>query len=276
MTEPPVKPPSPPLRTDVFSLEGKTAIITGGASGIGAAITRALAGAGARIAFTYRSEETREGPVAALAAEIEELTGKAPVAARLELRSLQSIRESISAIAEQFGSIDILVNSAGTNVQQFALDVDEDTWDLILDTNLKGLFFCSQAVARIMQETPHAQDEWRSIVNVASQMGVVGGARRAAYCSSKAGVVNLTRALAIEWASIGVRVNAVAPTFINTRLAAPMLADAEFRKDVLERSPMGVIGEPEDVAHAVVYLCSSASRLVTGHTLLVDGGWTAW
>lgn len=264
------------LSSAAFSLEGKTAIVTGGASGIGAAITRALAGAGARVAFTYRSEERKVGPVAALAAEIKELTGDAPVAAKIELRSLQSIRETISAIAEQVGRIDILVNSAGTNVQQFALDVDEDTWDLILDTNLKGLFFCSQAVARIMDKAPRAQDEWRSIVNVASQMGVVGGARRAAYCSSKAGVVNLTRVLAIEWASIGIRVNAVAPTFINTPLAAPMLADAEFRKDVLARSPMGVIGEPEDVAHAVVYLCSPASRLVTGHTLLVDGGWTAW
>ena len=259
-----------------FSLEGKAAIVTGGAGGIGAAITRALAGAGARVAITYRTRARTPDPVEETAAELEQLTGARPLLVQVDLCSLESIQASVAEIAERFGRIDICVNSAGTNIQQFALDIDEATWDVILDTNLKGLFFYSQAVARVMKATPRADDEWRSIVNVASQMGLVGLHRRAAYCSSKAGVINLTRVLAIEWAPLGIRVNAVAPTFINTPLAAPMLADPEFREDMLRRSPMGVIGEPEDVAHGVLYLCSPASRLVTGQTLAIDGGWTAW
>ena len=127
-----------------------------------------------------------------------------------------------------------------------------------------------------MREQPREEEEWSAIVNIASQMGLVGLHRRAAYCASKAGVVNLTRVLAIEWAADRIRVNAVAPSFIQTPLAAPILADEEFREEVLRRTPLQRIGEPEDVAAGVLYLCSGASKLVTGHTLSIDGGWTAW
>ena len=194
---------------DPFSLKGKVALVTGGIRGIGAAVSRALAAAGALVAVTSRPTQESQEQRRALESELAEVG----VAARafgcdLEVRSQASIDACVAAVTSNLGPIDVLVNNAGTNVQQDALDVDEATWDLIVDTNLKGLFFMSQAVARGMSATPRADDMGYSIVNVASQMGLVGLSRRAAYCSSKAGVVNLTRVLAIEWARYGIRVNA--------------------------------------------------------------------
>ena len=172
---------------------------------------------------------------------------------------------------DRFGQIDILVNNAGINIPKYALDVTEEDWDLVLDINLKGLFFCSQAVGREMVKRKSGK-----IINISSQMGVIGYYKRAAYCSSKAGVVNLTRVLAIEWAPYGVRVNCIGPTFLRTPLTAPMFADEGYYQEIVDRIPLGDIGKPEDVVGAVVYLASPASDLVTGHALLVDGGWTAW
>jgi 2-deoxy-D-gluconate 3-dehydrogenase len=260
----------------LFSLEGRVALVTGGTRGIGEAIARTLAEAGAAVAFTSRPAAGASGERTRLERDLAGLGAPEAQGFELEVRSLQSIDECVRNVVERLGRIDILVNNAGVNVQQEALEVDEATWDLIVDTNLKGLFFVSQAVARRMSAAPRGSDDAYSIVNVASQMGLVGLSRRAAYCSSKAGVVNLTRVLAIEWAQYGIRVNAVAPTFVNTPLAAPMLADESFRQDVLRRIPLGLIGEADDVGGGVLYLCSPASRLVTGHTLAIDGGWTAW
>ena len=166
--------------------------------------------------------------------------------------------------------VDVLVNNAGVNVPKDALDVTERDWDAVLDVNLKGLFFMSQAVGKRMKEMGGGK-----IVNMASQNGVVGYYKRAAYCSSKAGVVNLTRVLALEWAQYNINVNAVGPTFVLTPLTQSTFDDPVMRADLLERIPLGRVGQPEDVVGAVVFLASPAASLITGHTLLVDGGWTA-
>jgi 2-deoxy-D-gluconate 3-dehydrogenase len=257
------------MSTSDGALAGRVALVTGGGTGIGAGVSRALARAGARVALTHRGTARSADEVAAVARELDAL------AVEVDVRDVASIRAGVARVAGELGRIDVLVNSAGINVQQLALDVDEETWDAIVETNLKGLFFCSQAAARVMREQPRRPDEQSTIVNVASQMGLVGWQRRSAYCASKAGVVNLTRVLALEWAPERIRVNSVAPGFVDTALAAPMLADPEFRDEVLRRTPIGFLGEPEDVAAAVVFLAGDTARLVTGHTLAIDGGWTA-
>lgn len=251
-------------------LDEKVAVVTAGATGIGAAVSRALAEAGARVVITHRGSPQTQSQVDALCMELE------AAAFVLDVRDVATIGSAFEEIAAHAGRIDILVNSAGTNSPMNAFDVDEETWDVIVDTNLKGVFFCCQAAARIMVRQSRDDDVQSAIVNVASQMGLVGCAGRSVYCASKAGVVNLTRALAVEWAPDRIRVNAVAPTFVETPLGGQMLADPEFRAGVLERIPLGMIGAPEDVAAGVTYLASDAARLVTGHTLAIDGGWTAW
>lgn len=249
-----------------FSLTDQKAIVTGASKGIGQGIALALAHAGADVVVTSRNVERAE-PVAT---EIREL-GREALTLALEVTSLDSINAMVEATLERFGRIDILVNNAGINIPKLALEVTEKDWNEVLDTDLKGLFFCSQAVGRHMVERRSGK-----VINIASQMGVVGYRYRSAYCSAKAGVVNLTRVLAVEWAQYGVNVNTVAPTFLRTPFTELMFRDQEFYQDVLSRIPLGRIGEIEDVVGAVVFLASPAANLITGHTLLVDGGWVAW
>ncbi len=241
--------------------------MTGSSKGIGRAIALALAHAGADVVVTSRGLADAE----VVAREVENL-GRSALACELEVRSRPSIEAMVQKVLGQLGRIDILVNNAGINIPQPAVEVTEEAWDAVLDTNLKGLFFCSQAVGRAMIE----RGQGGKIINVASQMGLVGGRLRSAYCASKGGVVQVTKVLAIEWAPHRINVNAVAPTFIRTPLTEPMFQDETFYRDVVSRIPWGQVGEPEDVAGAVIYLASPASDLVTGHTLLVDGGWVAW
>lgn len=250
-----------------FDLTGSVAVITGAGSGLGKAIAKALAQHGADVAVTELPGKT------ALAEEtVGELLalGRRAQAIPLDVTDLVSIDALVPAVVGSLGRLDILVNNAGLNIQRQALEVTEEDWDRVLDVNLKGLFFCSQAAGRHMIEHGGGR-----IVNIASQMGLVGYWRRAAYCSSKAGVVNLTRVLAIEWAKYGINVNAIAPTFVLTPLTAPMFEDADFKADVLARIPLGRLADPDDVANAAVYLASPAAKMVTGQTLAVDGGWTA-
>lgn len=169
-----------------------------------------------------------------------------------------------------FGHIDILVNNAGVNITQWAVDVTEEAWDRVLDTNLKALFFCAQTVGKVM-----IRQKKGKIINVSSQTGTVAIPQRAAYCSSKGGVNQLTKLLAIEWAQYNINVNAIAPTFIETPFTKPMFEKEGFREYVLGNIPLGRVGTPDDVTGAVIYLASEASNMVTGHILLVDGGWTA-
>jgi 2-dehydro-3-deoxy-D-gluconate 5-dehydrogenase len=248
-------------------VDGKRALVTGAGSGLGRAIAVAMAEAGADCALTELPD--RMESLEPVCAEIRAL-GRKAVPLPLRLPDMAGIDAAVQGAAEAFGGIDILVNNAGVNIPRPALEVSEEDWDRVLDTNLKGVFFMAQRAARVMKEMGGGR-----IINMASQNGVVGYYRRAAYCSSKAGVVNLTRVLAIEWAPLGITVNAVGPTFIVTPLTQSTWDDPAMREDLLKRIPLGRVGVPEDVTGAVVFLASPAASLITGHTLLVDGGWTA-
>jgi 2-deoxy-D-gluconate 3-dehydrogenase len=249
-------------------VDGRTALVTGAGSGLGQAIAIGLAQAGATVALT---ELPGREAAAAQTVQTIEAAGQRAGAWALDVTHLAMIGAVVGQVLERFGRIDILVNNAGINIPKLALDVTEQDWNRVLDINLKGAFFVAQAAAR-QALIPQGGGK---IINIASQNGVVGFHHRAAYCSSKAGLVNLTRVLALEWAQHGINVNAVGPTFIDTPLTRPMFEDKAFRDEVVGRIPLGRIGRPEDVAGAVVYLSSPAADLVTGHTLLVDGGWTA-
>ena len=248
-------------------LDGKVALVTGAGSGIGKGLALAVAEAGADCVATEQPE--RMADLEPVCDQIRDL-GRRALALPLRLPDLSSIDTLVTEVVTALGRIDILVNNAGINIPRDALELSEQDWDAVLDVNLKGLFFLSQRVAREMVQAGGGR-----IVNIASQNGVVGYYRRAAYCSSKAGVVNLTRVLAIEWAQYDINVNAVGPTFILTPLTQSTFDDPVLREDLLKRIPLGRVGTPEDVAGAVVFLASPAAALITGHTLLVDGGWTA-
>jgi len=249
-------------------LDGKTAIVTGAGSGIGKAIALAVAEAGADCVATELPDKM--AGLDPVCEEIEKM-GRKALPLPLKLPDLDSIDALVSKAAEEMGRVDILVNNAGINIPMDALEFTEEAWDAVLDINLKGLFFLSQRAAKEMVK----QGDGGKIVNIASQNGVVGYYKRAAYCSSKAGVVNLTRVLAVEWAEHKINVNAIGPTFILTPLTQSTFDDPALREDLLKRIPLGRVGQPEDVVGAVVFLASPAAGLVTGHTLLVDGGWTA-
>jgi NAD(P)-dependent dehydrogenase (short-subunit alcohol dehydrogenase family) len=242
-----------------FSLEGQVALVTGASYGIGQGLARSLAAAGARVAVAARSA----GPLAELAREIDGL------ALSLDVTDVPAIPRAVHATVERFGQLDILVNNAGLGENHDALDVTESEWDRLMDVNLKGLFFCCQAAARVMLPRGYGR-----IVNLSSQAGTVGIARHAVYSASKGGVNQLTRVLALEWSPRGVTVNAVAPTFIETPGTRERLAEPSVRASVLERIPAGRVGSVDDVAAAVLYLASPAAGLVTGSVLAVDGGWT--
>ena len=252
------------MRFPDFRLTDKVAIVTGASKGLGYGVALALADAGAHVVVTSRNVE-RARPVAD---EVHDI-GRDSLPLALEVRSLDSICAMVDATLDRFGRIDILVNNAGINIPEPALEVSEEHWDRLMDINLKGLFFCAQQVGAVMVEQGQGK-----IINIGSQMGFVGGKLRAAYCSSKGGVVQLTKALAIEWAPSGVNVNGVAPTFLRTPFTAAMFENKEFYEEVVGNILFGRLGEVEDVLGAIVFLASSAADLITGHTILVDGGWT--
>ena len=252
------------------SLLAKVAIVTGAGSGLGKACGIALAAEGAIVVVTElpgrmdRANET--------VAEIDRSGGAASIAA-LDVTALESIGRCVDDVVANHGRVDVLVNNAGVNVRRDAFDVSEQDWDAVLDVNLKGSFFMAQAVGRQMRDQSPAGG---SIINMASIMGLVGYYQRAAYCSSKAGVVNLTKVLAVEWAPHNIRVNAVCPTFVDTPLTRPMFeAQPAFLDDILHRTLLGRLATPEEVAAAVVFLAGPGAAMIHGHALPVDGGWTA-
>jgi len=256
------------MTLSTFDLQGKVAFVTGTGSGIGRAISIGLAQSGADVAVTElpdKLDAARE-----TVREIEKL-GRRGFAVPLDVSKLPMISESIDATLKHFGKIDILINNAGINIPRLAVDVTEAEWDKIMAIDLKGVFFTTQAAAK----KAFIPQGGGKVVNIASQMGVVGYTYRSAYCSAKAGVVNLTRVLAFEWAKLKINVNTIAPTFLDTPLTRPMFENKEFYNDVMSRIPVGRLATPEDIVGGAVYLSSPAADMVTGHTLLIDGGWTA-
>jgi 2-deoxy-D-gluconate 3-dehydrogenase len=252
-----------------FRLDGRIAIVTGAGSGMGKAFAIAFAGAGADVALTELPG--KEALAEETAAQVR-AAGRRALTIPLDVCRLPMIQEMVDRVVSEWGHLDILMNNAGMNIRKMAVDVTEPDWDKVLDTDLKGVFFCAQAVGKQMIR----QGKGGKIINMASQIGLVAYHSRVAYCCAKAGVINLTRVLAYEWAPYKINVNAIAPTFVNTPFVEKLLQeDAELKQDVLSRIPLGRIAEPEDVTGAAVYLASSAANMVTGHTLLVDGGWTA-
>lgn len=251
----------------LLRLDGRIALVTGGAQGIGAATCRLLSRAGATLLIADLDEAAAEAAAAALAGE-----GLRAEAQRLDAADHDDIERLFAALAERGLALDILVNNAGTGARKASEELAAEQWRRVLDLNLDGAFYACQCAARMM--LPKGRG---AIVNVASIMGLAGNSLypNAAYHASKGGLVNLTRALATEWGSRGLRVNAVAPTFARTALTERLLSDNQLASSILDRTPMGRLVEPDEVAAAILFLASDAAAMITGHTLPVDGGWMA-
>jgi NAD(P)-dependent dehydrogenase (short-subunit alcohol dehydrogenase family) len=249
-----------------FDLQGRTALVTGAARGLGRAISLALAHAGADIALGLRNVNTGGD----LVREIQEL-GRKALPLQMDMSKLDQISAAINQAAAHFGKLDILVNNAGIAPDNLAENVTEKDFDATLAINLKGTFFASQAAGRIM-----IRQKYGRIINMSSQAGFAALPTESIYCMTKAGIAHLTKCLAVEWGKYNITVNAVAPTFIHTPGTEEYLSVPENRTDTVERiAALHRIGEPMEVAGAVVFLACDAASLITGHTMLIDGGWTA-
>jgi NAD(P)-dependent dehydrogenase (short-subunit alcohol dehydrogenase family) len=249
-------------RLPSMRLDGRRALVTGAGRGIGLAAAAALAEMGAHVTLVARTV----ADIDEVAKEIGQAGGLAGTLV-LDVTDLSAVRAAVDSI----DAFDILVNNAGTNRPRTFLEVGEDDYDAITGLNLRAAYFTAQAVARKMAEA----GKGGSIIHISSQMGHVGGQNRTVYCMTKHGIEGLTKAMAIDLAPLGIRVNSIGPTFIDTPLTKPFFQDVAFREDTLRRIKLGRLGTVEDLMGAVVFLASDAAALVTGTALVVDGGWTA-
>ncbi|UCC64688.1 MAG: 2-dehydro-3-deoxy-D-gluconate 5-dehydrogenase KduD [Anaerolineae bacterium] len=250
---------------DLFRLDGKVALVTGVGRGLGQAMAIGLAEAGADIAGLYlsRYQETQ--------AQVQALGRRfLPVHCDLQEATVARLNEVVDRVAREMGGLNVLVNNAGINRRAPAIEFSEQDWDDVIQVNLKALFFLSQAAARVM-----ARQGGGKIVHIASMLSFQGGILIPPYTAAKSGVAGLTRAMANEWASMGINVNAIAPGYIATDQTAPLRADAQRNSAILARIPVGRWGEPVDLKGAAVFLASAASDYMHGTIMPVDGGWLA-
>jgi NAD(P)-dependent dehydrogenase (short-subunit alcohol dehydrogenase family) len=251
---------------DLFDLSGKVAVVTGASKGLGRAMARGLAKAGADLVLCARDMVALKGA----ASEIESLGRKAlPVA--MDVLKSSSIGSMVEKALDAFGHVDILVNNAGVNIRKPVVELNESEWDMVLDTNLKGYFLVAKAVAPIL-----IRQGGGKVINIASILGAVALPQQVAYASSKGGIVQMTKVMALEWAPHNIQVNAIAPTYFETPLTEPLRRDPERNRFIIERTPMARWGRPEELEGAVIFLSSRASDFITGQTIFVDGGWTIW
>ncbi|MFZ5753642.1 MAG: SDR family NAD(P)-dependent oxidoreductase [Bacillota bacterium] len=248
-----------------FDLSGKVAIVTGATKGIGYGLAVALARYGANIIVVSRNQADCEGT----AAEIKGL-GREALPVSTDVTSLDQIQNMVKKTINHFGRVDILVNNAGTALTKKAEDITEEDWDRVLNVDLKGVFFCAQAVGKEMIKQKRGK-----IINVASILGLVGDRQVLPYCAAKGGVIQLTKALALEWARYNIQVNALCPGYVKTSMNEKELSQEKIYNHIIGKIPVRRIGEVGDMTGAAVFLASEASDYMTGQTLVIDGGWTA-
>ncbi|GAB4336201.1 MAG: glucose 1-dehydrogenase [Dehalococcoidia bacterium] len=254
------------LGTQLFDLTGKVALVTGAGRGLGRTMALALAAAGADVAITSRTAAELES----LSDEVTRL-GRSAAAIPADVTDEAAVERLVDETLGRFGRVDILVNNAGMNIRKPALDLSLTEFQQVLDTNLKGYFLCARAAGRHMVARRSGK-----VINISSIMGVVALPTQTAYASSKGAIEQLTKVLALEWAESNVQVNALAPTYFETELTRPLFEDPERNRFITDRTPMKRWGQPHELAGAVIFLASRASDFITGQTVLVDGGWTAW
>lgn len=251
---------------DSYSLSGKVAVVTGGRRGIGKAIALALAGAGADIALCDRTVD--DGQLEAAAAEVKKL-GRRSLAVKADITSKAEVDSFVQKVTDELGAVDILVNNAATNIRAPLLELGEDGWDRVINTDLKGCYLCAQTAGQIMVEQKQG-----NIINIASTAALKAAPQMGAYCIAKAGVVMLTKVLAVELGQYNIRVNAVAPYIVKTKFSQPLWSEPEALKQIEAGIPVGRLAETGDIVGAVLFLAADASSYITGQTIIVDGGST--
>ena len=254
------------MSLEIFKLDGRVALVTGGSRGLGLVMAQALAEAGADVVVTSRKKENADASAAAIA----QATGRRALGIAIDVTDASRIDSMVQTTLETFGRIDILVNNAGINIRKPIEEFDETSWDQVQTTNLKAPFLCCRAVGRHMKEQRSGR-----IINIASMLGLTGLPERSAYCSSKAGLIQLTKVLALEWAPHNVTVNALCPGPFATDLNLPVINNPQANQYFLNHIPLGRWGRPEELKGVITFLASDASSFMTGAALAFDGGWTA-
>jgi len=252
------------MSLEKFSLKGKVAMVTGSSKGLGEAAAMAMAKAGADIAICGRNREDIDKVVDKVNA-----TGSRAAGFVLEVTSTETVQKGVAAILDHFGRVDILLNNAGTNYRVPVLEYPEEEWDRVINTNLKGYYLVAKAVVPRMIENGYGK-----VINMSSILGRIGIINQLAYASAKGGVEQMTKIMAIEWAKLGVRVNAIAPTYFETDMVKQIRNDKERFDFINTRTPMGRWGHLEEIEGIVVFLASPASDFITGQSIAIDGGWT--